>query len=109
MEIRPVQTAAELDAVRALLEEYWTSFGFTPRFQDCASEVANLPGSYAPPDGRLAAAFFESGAEGCASTPAAGKRSGSTCALRFEAEREKISLSRFYVIAQIEYYRNFIF
>ncbi len=65
MEIRPVQTAADLDAVRALLQEYWTSFGFAPCFQDFGAELANLPGSYVPPEGRLAAAFVDSAAEGC--------------------------------------------
>src|SRR5579862_7419156 len=65
MEIRPVQTAAELDIVPTLLQEYWNSFGFTPCFQDFASEVANLPGNYEPPDGRLAMAFVDAGVAGC--------------------------------------------
>jgi putative acetyltransferase len=65
VEIRPVEGADALTHVRALFEEYWNSFGFTPCFQNFASELANLPGSYAPPDGRLAMAFFDGVAAGC--------------------------------------------
>jgi len=42
-----------LDEVRALLREYWTSFGFTPCFQGFDEELAGLPGAYAPPLGAL--------------------------------------------------------
>jgi GNAT superfamily N-acetyltransferase len=42
-----------LDEVRALLGEYWTSFGFTPCFQGFDEELAGLPGAYAPPLGAL--------------------------------------------------------
>jgi putative acetyltransferase len=65
MQVRPVQVPAELDFVRALFQEYWTSFGFTPCFQDFAAEVSGLPGSYALPDGRLAVAFADDEAAGC--------------------------------------------
>jgi GNAT superfamily N-acetyltransferase len=65
MEIRAVQTRAELDITRALFQEYWTSFGFSPCFQDFSTEIAGLPGSYAPPEGRLAVAFVDAEAAGC--------------------------------------------
>src|SRR3954468_10088013 len=48
-----VQGPADLDEVRALLSEYWTSFGFTPCFQGFDRELAALPGDYAPPRGAL--------------------------------------------------------
>lgn len=53
-QILPVAGESDLAAVRALLEEYWTSFGFTPCFQNFGAELAGLPGAYAPPTGRLA-------------------------------------------------------
>ena len=64
-EILPVEGPAALAQLRVLLEEYWTSFGFTPCFQNFSEELAGLPGSYAPPDGRLAIAWVEGNAAGC--------------------------------------------
>lgn len=63
--IRSAEDAADLSIVRVLLEEYWSSFGFTPCFQNFSAELAGLPGSYAPPDGRLALAWAGSEAAGC--------------------------------------------
>jgi putative acetyltransferase len=57
--IQPVETTEALAAVRALLEEYWNSFGFTPCFQNFGDELAGLPGAYAPPGGRLALATVD--------------------------------------------------
>ena len=54
-----------LDAVKALFREYWQSFGFTPCFQDFESELASLPGKYAPPQGRLALALVKGEPAGC--------------------------------------------
>lgn len=64
-EISPAEGAAALNEVRALMQEYWDSFGFTPCFQNFAQELAGLPGSYAPPDGRLALARVKGEAAGC--------------------------------------------
>lgn len=61
----PVEGAAELAMVRGLMQEYWGSFGFTPCFQNYSEELAGLPGSYSPPDGRLALAWADSEAAGC--------------------------------------------
>ncbi len=63
--ISPVEDARALAAVRALLEEYWASFGFTPCFQNFSHELAHLPGDYAPPTGRLALATIEGNPAGC--------------------------------------------
>jgi putative acetyltransferase len=56
---------AALETVRALFEEYWKSFGFTPCFQNFGEELAGLPGAYAPPEGRLALAFINDQPAGC--------------------------------------------
>jgi GNAT superfamily N-acetyltransferase len=57
--------AERLDAVKALFREYWQSFGFTPCFQNFDSELASLPGKYAPPQGRLALALVNGKPAGC--------------------------------------------
>jgi GNAT superfamily N-acetyltransferase len=55
----------ERESVRALFQEYWTSFGFTPCFQNFDSELDALPGKYAPPHGRLLLATVNGQPAGC--------------------------------------------
>jgi GNAT superfamily N-acetyltransferase len=64
-QIQPVEGEAALTSVRALLQEYWDSFGFTPCFQRFGDELAGLPGAYAPPGGRLALATIDGQQAGC--------------------------------------------
>ena len=59
------ETADDLDNVRRLFDEYWHSFGFTPCFQGFDKELANLPGKYAPTEGRLGLAFVGEAPAGC--------------------------------------------
>jgi len=63
--IEQAASADELESVRALFKEYWTSFGFTPCFQNFDSELAALPGKYAPPHGRLLLATVNGRPAGC--------------------------------------------
>ena len=65
MEIVAIADGPGLDAVRALFREYWSSFGFTPCFQNFAAELDGLPGRYAPPEGRLAVAYADGNPAGC--------------------------------------------
>jgi putative acetyltransferase len=51
--------------VRSLFEEYADSLGIDLCFQDFQQEVATLPGSYAPPQGRLLLAFSDGNLAGC--------------------------------------------
>jgi putative acetyltransferase len=66
MQIVTVSGGPQVGLVRSLFEEYWSSFGFTPCFQNFGQEVAALPGDYAPPGGRLALARLDGEPAGCA-------------------------------------------
>lgn len=65
MTIRAARLPDEVPAVRALFEEYAAGLGVSLCFQNFDAELAGLPGSYAPPAGRLLVA--EAGGEvvGC--------------------------------------------
>jgi GNAT superfamily N-acetyltransferase len=65
IQIREAASREALESVRALFQEYWTSFGFTPCFQNFDSELAALPGKYAPPHGRLLLAKVNGQPAGC--------------------------------------------
>jgi GNAT superfamily N-acetyltransferase len=86
MPIVNVVTAEQVAQVRALFEEYWSSFGFTPCFQNFSGELAALPGDYVPPGGRLALALADGQPAGCV-------------ALR-RFDRERCEFKRLYVRPQ---------
>lgn len=58
-------SAEDVEAIRALLERYWASFGFAPDFQNFEDELRTLPGRYAPPGGMLLLARVGTSPAGC--------------------------------------------
>jgi putative acetyltransferase len=59
------ESAAQLEQARELFVEYAQSLGFSLCFQNFDKELADLPGEYAPPDGRLLLAEYGGELAGC--------------------------------------------
>lgn len=60
-----VSSTVDLAHARALFAEYAGSIGFSLSFQRFDRELAELPGRYAPPSGRLLLARIEGVVAGC--------------------------------------------
>jgi putative acetyltransferase len=58
-------SADEVDAARELFREYEAWLGLDLCFQNFEKELAELPGAYAPPTGRLLLAFEDDQLAGC--------------------------------------------
>jgi putative acetyltransferase len=56
---------ADIEVARVLFREYQEGLGVDLSFQDFASELATLPGAYAPPGGRLLLARDDISVLGC--------------------------------------------
>ncbi|UCC11175.1 MAG: GNAT family N-acetyltransferase [candidate division WOR-3 bacterium] len=65
VEIIAVESQEQLDDIRKLFTEYVDSLGFDLHFQEYEREYAQLPGEYAPPDGRLFLALCDGEVCGC--------------------------------------------
>ena len=63
--ITQARGGADIATVRTLFEEYAASLGIDLCFQGFEEELATLPGSYAPPSGRLLLARDGSDIAGC--------------------------------------------
>jgi len=59
------QSAAQIAQARELFLEYAKSLGFSLCFQNFEQELANLPGDYAPPEGRLLLVAYRGQLAGC--------------------------------------------
>lgn len=60
-----VESPSQIAQTRELFLEYAESLGFSLCFQNFDRELANLPGDYAPPNGRLLLAEYEGQLAGC--------------------------------------------
>ena len=60
-----VESPIQIAQARELFLEYAQSLGFSLCFQNFDKELANLPGDYAPPEGRLLLAEYEGQLAAC--------------------------------------------
>jgi ribosomal protein S18 acetylase RimI-like enzyme len=74
-----VESAAQIEQARALFEEYAVLLGINLCFQNFEQELAELPGKYAPPEGRLLLALDEERLAGCV---ALRRLDGLTCEMK---------------------------
>ncbi len=65
VELIHVRRGPRIDEIRALFLEYAKSLDFNLCFQSFDRELLELPGEYAPPDGRLILCTFDGKAAGC--------------------------------------------
>jgi ribosomal protein S18 acetylase RimI-like enzyme len=65
MELAQAETLEQIEEVRRMLREYEASLGVSLCFQGFEKELAELPGEYAPPRGRVLLAFEAGQAVGC--------------------------------------------
>lgn len=65
MKLIQAQSAAEIEQAHTLFEEYAAWLGLSLCFQNFDKELADLPGRYAPPSGRLLLAFVDDQLAGC--------------------------------------------
>jgi putative acetyltransferase len=89
-----VETPAQIVQARELFLEYAQSLGFSLCFQNFDDELANLPGDYAPPHGRLFVVEFEDQLAGCVALHRLGAETGS------EAGYEVCEMKRLYLRPQ---------
>ena len=64
-EITPATTDEQIEQARALFREYEAWLGMSLCFQGFEEEMANLPGKYTPPGGRLYVAYDDGEPIGC--------------------------------------------
>jgi ribosomal protein S18 acetylase RimI-like enzyme len=65
IEITQAHTSEDILTAKALFQEYSESLGFDLDFQNFDEELANFPGQYSPPTGRLYLARYHDQPIGC--------------------------------------------
>jgi carbonic anhydrase len=65
MDLIQAQSAHEIEQAQLLFREYQSWLQIDLCFQNFEKELANLPGDYAPPDGRLLLAYEDNELAGC--------------------------------------------
>jgi GNAT superfamily N-acetyltransferase len=94
MKISQAMSAEEIAAIRQLFEEYAGSLGVDLGYQGFAGELADLPGGYAPPRGRLLLATDEGSPAGCVALRPVDNQTCEMKRLFVRPERQGLGLGR---------------
>src|SRR3989442_14349484 len=73
MQLIQAQSSEEIEQARQLFKEYAAWLEIDLCFQNFEKELADLPGDYAPPEGRLLLAFDDTELAGCIALRKLGK------------------------------------
>jgi putative acetyltransferase len=79
LSVAQAETVSDIEQARSLFKEYEMSLGISLCFQSFDRELANLPGDYAPPFGRLLLAHHDGQLAGCI---ALRKLTGDVCEMK---------------------------
>jgi len=102
LRITQAATLNDVEQARELFKEYEASLGISLCFQNFADELANLPGDYAPPSGRLLLAREFDQLVGCVALHAVGPTTCEMKRLFLRPEYRSRGLGRVLVEAIIE-------
>jgi ribosomal protein S18 acetylase RimI-like enzyme len=86
MKLLQAETTDQIEQARLLFREYESSLGISLCFQNFEKELAELPGAYAAPDGRLLLANYNDELAGCVALRRLDDR---TCEMKRLFVREK--------------------
>lgn len=99
----PATTAADLQAVRALFQEYAASLGVDLGYQGFDRELRDLPGDYAPPTGTLLVARNDDDIVGCVGVRALDERTAEMKRLYVRPTGRGLGLGRTLAEAAIDF------
>jgi ribosomal protein S18 acetylase RimI-like enzyme len=102
----PVSTAPDLEAVRALFQEYADSLGVDLGYQGFDRELRDLPGDYAPPTGTLLLARSDDQIVGCVGVRAFDERTAEMKRLYVRPSGRGLGLGRTLAMAAIDFARS---
>jgi ribosomal protein S18 acetylase RimI-like enzyme len=97
---------ALVDAARRLFEEYAAGLGIDLSYQDFSSELAGLPGAYAPPDGCLLVGFDGTRPAGCVALRDLGDQICEMKRLYVQPRARRLGLGRGLVEAAVAFARG---
>jgi putative acetyltransferase len=106
VEVEQAHTSEQIEQVRELFCEYQASLDIDLDFQGFTEEVAGLPGSYAPPGGRLLLAAVDGIPRGCVALQEIGSETCEMKRLYVQPEQRGTGLGRLLVARVLDEARS---